>query len=336
MRDFVRKPANWFVVMIVVAFLAALIWSFFSSTGTNLPSYVPNTFAEPTASVEPTQQEPTIDTIVYSSENYGFSMPVPADWTYVVKDGYDTYINSQDGAKIVFVVGDYDVTLNNVTQEMMSAEVSDAGGLLGAFAKQANNTYAAIYEIGTLDYFELTTWDLDMMVRVSVQIPAERYNDYHDNVLALLDGFQWTPANPIPDGYSMYYSEYGNFEFPIPNGWGYEIVDGAFVAMDSETGANFRVSLTGGTSDLSGISQIDYINTMSPGKTSYMLSTYQNTGTVITAEASYISNGVEYLEMHDIMSHNAFQYEFLFQTPKSSENTVMPQFLTIAKYFRVF
>ncbi len=335
MRDFVRKPANWFVVMIVVAVLAALIISFFQSANSQLPSYTPGTVVEPKSTPEATKPPVTIRTQPFSSDA-GFTMEVPADWSYVLKGGKDTFVNATDGAKVVFTVSDYNPALNLVSKETVEADAIALNGVLGAYVQYDDHTYAALYEIGTVDYFELSTWSLDTVVRVSIQIPAERYTHYHDDMLYLLDTFSWEPLNPIPEGYSIYYSEYGNFEFLIPEGWQYEIVDGALVAADTVSGGNFRVSLSGNASDLSSISQIDYVNAMSPGKTAYMLSTFSNNGQALTAEANFTANNIAYSEFHSITYANAFRYEFLFQVPQEYESKALPQFLTAIQHFRVF
>lgn len=140
----------------------------------------------------------------------------------------------------------------------------------------------------------------------------------------------------MPDGYYMYYSEYGNFEFAVPGDWANSIENGEFIASNAETGALFRVSLTNTANGLDKMTQLDYVNAMSSGKSGYLLSSYCNNGSFLNAEARYENNGVEYTELHSILATNGFWYEFLFQCPSDGIDAVGARYLAVTKYFRVF
>lgn len=334
MRDFIRKPRNWFAVMIVFAVLAALMMNFFSSFGTNMPAYSsPNELVEPDVTQQETPQS-SIETTLYTSE-LGFSMKVPKDWTFVVKSGNDTYVNAKDGASIVFAVSTYNPALNSVTRESVYSDVVNAGGVFGDYEQVSNSAYLVVYEIGSLDYFEYSIWDLDTLVRVAVQIPAQSYTAYRDDILAILNTFSWEKPNPVPEGYSMYYSEYGDFEFPIPDGWEYGIENGSLVVLSADGAAGYQVSLTNTTAYLNDVSQIDYVEAMGSGKANYMLSSFSNTGSLLTAEASYSSNGETCRQIHNILATGEYQYEVIFQYPQGASEYEQV-YLTIAKYLRVF
>lgn len=332
MRDFIRKPRNWFAVMIVLAVLAALMMNFFSSFGTNMPSYsTPNDLVEPDI-VRPEEPQSSIETVLYTSE-LGFSMQVPKDWTFVVKGGNDTYVNAKDGASIVFAVSDYNPALNSVTRESIYSDIVAANGVFGDYEQVSSSAYLVVYEIGALDYFEYSLWDLDTLVRVSVQIPAQSYTTYREDILAMLDTFSWERANPIPEDYAMYYSEYGSFEFPIPDGWQYGIENGSLVALSADGAAGYQVSVTNTTAYLNDVSQIDYVEAMGSGKPNYMLNSFSNTGSILTAEASFTSDGVACRQIHNIFATGEYQYELVFQYPQNAAEYEQV-YLTVAKYLR--
>lgn len=225
MRDFIRNPRNWMALCIVLAVLLALLYSFLSSTNTNLPSYVepPATPAEPTPAID-------IETLQFTADDIGLSMSVPAKWTHVIRQGSDAFVNPADGATLIFHISSYDPGVNMVTENVVSTELSASSGLLGDFTRNDNSSYLAIYEQGSVDYFEYTTWDLSTLVRVSLQVPAERYTDYYDTAVFLFDTLKWDKENPIPEGFSLFYSSYGNFEFGVPDSWNAVIDNGAYVA----------------------------------------------------------------------------------------------------------
>lgn len=329
MRDFVRKPRNWFIVSIVLACLFALINSFISASQTNLPSYVQQE--------EPPKQEeeiPDIKTIEYFNEETGLSMLVPADWTRVTRNGCDAFVNQIDGATLLFDVHGYDPTMNAITEEHVINDVISSNGVLGGFDKDDNHSYLVIYELGSTDYFEYNVWDLQNTVRVSLQIPTARYSYYYDIAVYLFDSFTWEQAAPIPEEFCMFYSDYGNFEFGVPIGWEGSIVDGEYGAV-SPNGSVMACSLTSTSADLSGITQIDYVNAASAGKSNYLLSSYSNTGLVLTAEATYTLNSVECVEVRSLLATGAFQYEFTFQCEREFYDTDGQYFMTAIGLFRI-
>lgn len=320
--------------MLILAVMAALFISFFQSMNTNLPSYQAGTEVEPET---PTPEPETIEfaTTVYMNEEVGFSMDVPADWSFIVKGGADSFVD-EDGSMVSFAVSDYDPTLNMVTQESVSNDVTSMGGLLGAFSWITNSCYAVVYELNTIDYFEYVTWDLNTLIRVSVCTPAENYEKYASSITALFDTFVWEKPAPIPEGYTMYYSEYGNFEFPIPGTWAAAIENGALVASCAETGSNFRVTVTNAPMDLSALTQLNYVDTMGSGKQSYMLNEFQTSATTLGASASFVNNGIAYTELHQILVAGGYQYELLFQYPTELADTEYPIYLEVSNCFRVF
>ena len=332
MHDFIRKPKNWAAVCVVVCFLFALLYSFLSAAQQNLPSYVP---PDVTAAVQESKT-PDIETREYRNEELGLSMLVPADWQQVIQRGNPTFINQVDAATIQFIFSDYTPTLNAITEDTVRYDVEQAGGVLGGYAQQDVSSYLAIYEINSVDFFEYTTWDLDTSARVSIQIPAARYKDYYDVVIYLLETLNWTKANPIPDGFGLFYSSFGNFEFGVPIDWAANIVDGSYVATSQKTGAYITCSVTENTVGISTLSQLDYVDIMSKSKPGYLLSMYSNAGNTLTAEASYTNNGEAWQNVHYLYFSGSYLYEFSIDCPQSAYKSDGTTFLTAVKLFRCF
>ena len=330
MRDFIRNPKNWIALCIVLAVLSALIYSFLSSTNVNLPSYV-----EPPAT--PAEETPTVDieTVKFSAEDISLTMSVPSKWTHVVRQGSDAYVNPADGTTLIFHISGYDPGVNMVTEDVVTTELSASGGLLGGFTRDGNSAYLAIYEQGSVDYFEYTTWDLSTLVRVSLQVPAERYTDYYDTAVFLFDTLKWDKETPIPEGFSLFYSSYGDFEFGVPDGWNAVIDNGAYVAS-AASGSTLTASVTQSSLDLSSLSQLDYVGTASQGRQNYILSTYSNAGSTLIAEATYTKDGETWVNVNNILATGSFLYEFSFDCRQADYEADGSSFLTAMKLFRVF
>lgn len=330
MRDLIRKPKNWIGFLITIIFLFALIYSFVTSMNANLPSYT-----EPEATPTPTTTIPDISTTEYMNEETGLTMLVPSEWQKIVKSGHDTFINQVDGAMIVFDVGPYDPTLNAVTMDTVSNDIYAANGVLGTFVKNDTHSYLTAYEIGSMDYFEYNVWDLEHTIRISMQIPTQRYSYYYDIMVYLFDSIKWEQQYPIPEDFILYYSDYGNFEFGVPVEWQYGIVDGVFNAL-SPNGSLLTCTLTSSSLDLSSVDQISYVEFASAGKSNFLLSNFSNTGTNLVAEASFTQNGQTFREVRSMYANGIFQYEFLFQCPTEFYETDGAYFLTAMNLFRVF
>lgn len=331
--NFIRKPKNWIIVIIILCVLAALIYNFFASTKSQLPEYtgiqdVTETDVEETV-------EPQIETIGYINEQLGFSMRVPAEWTKVIRHGYDAYINQVDGAYITFFINDYNPYSNMIAENDIVTDLTALGGVFGSFTKLDNSSYLTVYELEGADYFELTSWDLSTNIRVQMSIPKERYEYYRDIAIYLFDSFQWRKANPIPEGFCMFFSEYGHFEFAVPITWTQAVVDGVYSATSVDTGSIMYAYVTETDSDLSAITQVSFIETVSKGKQNFMLTTFNNTGTVLTAEISYSLNEVTHHCIYTMLAANGYQYEFSFECLDEAYQHDGSLFIGAMNYFRV-
>lgn len=329
------KPSTVISILVVISVLCALIMSVFNSANTNLPAYTKaNTNVEPTIVQVNEGYEPP-STKLYKSEDINFSMPVPEDWTSITKNGNDSFIK-QDGSIISIDIDTYNPNYNNVTQDSMSNQVQAAGGILGSFSFLDNSSYLSIYEIGTLDYFEYASWDLDHRIIVSITVPAAEYNAYKDLAIYLFNNISWEKENPIPEDYYMFYSSYGNFEFPVPQSWSTGISDGVFKAENIASGGFYTVSLIKSTYDFSNVSQIDFSQSEGQGKSGYIQKSYTNGGNYIISESTFTNNGVQMIEYHNYLATGEFQYEIDFYCPENSLNDEQEVYTYLQKYFRIF
>lgn len=331
MRDFIRKPGNWVGLCIVLTFLLALLYAFISASNANLPSYV---------APEPTQQEQApepvaIDTIKYMAEEIPLSMPVPAEWRQITRGGHTTFVNPVDGAAVSFEIGAYMPGANMVTEAVANEDITGAGGSMVGFTKESNSSYLVIYKLGDAVYFEYNTWDLASFVRIMLQVPSARYDYYCDVATYLFGSFTWEKAQPIPDGFTLFYSSYGNFEFGVPDGWTAAIENGIYIAT-APSGSKLTVSVTQAEGYLSDLSQLDYVAAASQGKQSYLLSAYSNTGTTLAAEASYSVGGAIWYNSNHLLADNGYFYEVTLDCAQENYETDAGAFMTTLALFRVF
>jgi len=203
------------------------------------------------------------------------------------------------------------------------------------FPAESNSSSMAAYELGDAVYLEYSTWNLSTFVRVTFQMPQERYEHYDDIAIYLFDTFTWEKAQPIPGGFSLFYSAYGNFEFGVPDGWSAVIEDGAYIAT-APSGSRLTVIVTPSETDLTALSQLDYVAAASQGKQSYLLSAYSNTGTSLAAEASYSVGGATWYNGNHLLVDNGYLYEVSFDCTLENYEADVSAFVTTLNLFRVF
>lgn len=307
-RNFVRKPRNWIITTIVVCLILGLIFTIFHSSSNALqkaPSATPTEITEPTLHPIEYQYE------TYSSGKIPMKMLVPSEWSYLLQDGIDTFINNIDAATLKINVTDYQPFSNKIDEAYCINYVASQNGAIGSYADLDTSSFTVSYEVDGIDYFEYCSWDLNNQLDITISIPADQYDYYIDTIQYLMDSVQWQKTNPIPEDYYIFYNEYGAFQFGVPVDWITNIQNGLFTAMNTDETAGFTVSVAESNIDLSTITQIDYVDTYGQ-KSNYVLSTFSNTGTVITTESSYTDNGIQYYSVHHIISSDGFLYEFMF------------------------
>ena len=306
-RNFVRKPRNWIITTIVVCCILGLLFTIFHSSSKALPQYS----EMPTKTTAPELRPIDYQYETYSSGIIPMTMLIPSEWNYVLKNGIDTFVNNVDAATIEINITEYKPFSNKIDETYCINYVASQNGSIGSFASIDTSSFTVSYEIGGLDFFEYCTWDLNNQLDIMITIPADRYDYYLDTIQYLMDSVQWQKSNPIPSDYYVFYNEYGAFQFGVPLDWVSRIENGLFTAMNIDETAGFTVSVAESDLDLSTITQLDYVNTYGQ-KSNYVLSTFSNTGTVITTESSYTDGGMQYYAIHHLISSNGFLYEFMF------------------------
>ena len=93
--------------------------------------------------------------------------------------------------------------------------------LLVNFYWADNSSYICMYQgtgAGgeTMDYIDLVYFDRSFVVQIKYILPDAHYAKLEAAVLATVESVSWARPDPIPDGLSLYYSEFGDFEFGTP------------------------------------------------------------------------------------------------------------------------
>lgn len=331
-----RTKRNAFITAIVAVCVIAGVIAIVQGQ-TPLPAYIDSQTPEPTQTPQPEDiaLEPFID------ETCGFSMMIPAGWTRVIQDGYPTYIHAPSSSSIQIRVMEYYPQVNTATVETLQASLAAENKLLVNFYWADNSSYICMYQgtgAGgeTMDYIDLVYFDRSFVVQIKYILPDAHYAKLEAAVLATVESVSWTRPDPIPDGLSLYYSEFGDFEFGTPTGWTSAIQDGVYYASDPETGATLTVTAAESSITYEGVTQLDYVQIVSAGKTGFTLTSYSADESLIYGAGSYWYENQQYLFVQYLMASGTYEYSLTFDCPASTFENIRSMVGESVKCFRFF
>lgn len=318
------------IIIIMVAAFAGII-----QQQTPLQGYVET--SSPSSSSSSTTEEMTS----FTDSVTGFTMNVPASWTKVTMDGCPTFIHRASASSVQIQVQDYYPQINSVTTESVSASLSQDEFTLLDFYWVDSSSYVSTYTgssaSGTIsDYIELVYFDRSHIITVLYTIPDEYYSRLSDTISTSIDSISWTPADPIPDGYRLYYNEFGNFEFATPLDWVSAIQNGAYYAQDSVTGAVLTVAVYESNTNYSNVTQMDYAAYASQGRSNFLLSSFSADDNLLYADGSYTANGQQMYFIQYRIANGSYEYSISFECPASTYQSAVDAINTSVEYFRYF
>lgn len=260
----------------------------------------------------------TFETQIYTNKEIALSMDLPADFSMVIKSGYETYVHAPSGTSIQIQVNAYDPTINNVNASIVSEQVVGEGYSFVSYTRLSNSSYEAIYQKingAVYDYIEEVYWDRDHIVVVKFIVEDANYQLFSDEFIHVVETFSWNKENPIPDGYYLYYCREGNFEIGLPEEWSFSGAGNSYYAADPYTNSQYMVQYYPSEEiiDLSALTATDMTSMINTGKPSFMLETFYAESNVAQARASFISNDVKYVDLYTIYSNEECLIYIIFE-----------------------
>jgi hypothetical protein len=334
LKEKLLQRKSWIAVIIVLSAIFAGVYMIFSSSANNLPSYVDEPPA-PTATPLPV---PPPDTVLYTDDERGFSLPVPDGWQMVTNEGHNTFVNNRDGAKLQIQTLEYMPSLNMMDAAKITNDVASIGATLLDYNRAASDDYFVVYAQDGVVYAEYTVWDRQSAIRLRFIAPEASYADKYQNVmLYCFSNFAWNKPNPIPAGFMVYYNEFGNFEFGLPMDWSGAITDeGIYAATNPSTGASMYIFVSEYAGDFSGISQIDFAGELGQRRENFMMRSFVSDAASIAVEASYSVGGAQYALIQYRVCNGQNQYAFTFECPIDAIDGDLPAYQQCVSLFRYF
>ena len=267
----------------------------FATRQSNLDVY---TGGQSTYTVETeTETEKKVITNTYMNSEINLSMQIPDGWTHVTKDGYDTYIHNASASSVQVQVMSYCPMVNNASADSLSQTYSQRGLTITEFQFLADNSYYLVYQSsgksGITDYIELVIWDRSHVAKIVWTFNDSNYEKLKEEIWYCIDSISWQYEDPITEGFILCYQIDGDFEYAVPDSWQSGSTDTSFYAYEENTGASLTVNLLDDSTLLNDITQIDYANFLSNGKSNFVLNQFQQNDSMIYGEATYQNNDVQ-------------------------------------------
>lgn len=330
-----RKRNTFIVIIVIVCVIAGIIG--ITQEQTPLPAYIETNTPAPTSTPEPE----TVELQPFVDEISGFTMKVPVGWTRVTQDGFPTFIHAPSSSSIQIQIVDYYPQINIATAETMQAALSLENKLLINFYWVDNSSYICMYQ-GTntsseyIDYIDLVYFDRSYVITVKYILPDQYYKKLEQAVLATLDSVSWSRPDPIPDNMTLYYSEFGNFEFGTPIGWSSAIQNGVYYASQTETGAILTVTAAESPITYENVTQLDYVQIASAGKEGFTLTSYSADSSLIYGTGSYWYENQQYIFVQYLMASGVYEYSLTFECPAATYESIRSLVGESVKCFRLF
>lgn len=255
----------------------------------------------------------------YVNNDSGLSMQVPEGWTYVKKDGFDTFVHSASASSLQIQSLSYYPMVNNVTQESLAETYANMGYVLTEFGRSSETEYYIIYKKngidGVTDYIEYVLWDRSHVMKVLMIFQENFYDKLSDDIWACLDSITWARPDPVSEGTYLLYFSYGDFEVAVPTGWITAIADNTFYATDEESGAFMTVDCVEDSTWMKDFSQVDYTSYLSGTRNSFVLSVFNQSDDAVYSEATYMNGNVSMGLIQYYYVNGTYHYIITYEFP---------------------
>lgn len=330
--------SSWVIGLVLVIILLAVMMTFANrENAKRLPAYTKDKTEERKEYSAAKENNPPIDLYSYEDTKTGFSISVPKDWKRVDIGKKVQFIHSPSGTAIQIETENYYPNINNKEQTSLSEEVIAKGYSFVSFNKFKTYAYEVVYQDKkntTFDYIETVMWDRNSIITITFVVKDEAYDAMLPYMNAVIKSATIKTDHTIPDNLYLYYSLDGAFEFAVPQGWTLGTTKNAYVASNTEIGANMVVRYVENGNSAGDMDMLDMSNLLKEGKQNYMLKSFDVSRDTAIGVASYLSDSRTMTKVQYVFSQAGNWYLLSFDYPEGSLSTESIQ--SYARFFRCF
>lgn len=333
----IKNDRFWTVIITLVLILSMGFAANSRNNADALSSYTKTERVETKKDTKEKEEDFKTEMKIITDNELQFSLEVPSDWEEVAKDGYRTFIHRPSASSVQIRTEKYDPAINNADAKALSVSIADSGKTFVGFTKTEPTHYELLYQdyaVSTYDYMEQVYWDRSDIIRlifVSRDEHYERLSPYFEKILA---SFAWDKKDPVPEGYRLSYSPFGNFEAAVPSAWTFAATESTMAATDPETGASMDISFTEDDTSLDNLGAQEMAHFLSNGKNDFVMVNYEKSEDRISSTSTYLAGDVRFVNSHYVFSDGKNLYFISFHYKDGTLDESVPE--TCAGLFREF
>lgn len=252
----------------------------------------------------------TYETTSYLDECNQFCINVIKDWTKVILDNSVQFVHSPSNSNLVICTYDYTPNIHLQSEDNITPD----GAAFISFKTFDNNKILYQYQTdtddGLYDIIVFEIWDLDKIVEFTFNIKDQYYDKLSPKISYMIDSVYFKPTNAIPDNFFIQYDPVRNYSFTYKSTWTISSFDNGYIFFDDASSMNITIEWYKSDENTEYITQIDYTNFASKNRAGFCLTSFNNSGSGINAEATYknTSGNTYYMNQYIICTG---VYEFI-------------------------
>lgn len=311
-----RRVNYWVPIAIVIVLISLIV--VYTSNQQNMNVYQGDNST--TSATEPTKSDVQLTTNKMDEINLSYG--VPADWTKVVQSNSLTYVHAPSTSSFQISIKKYIPDLLTINQDFVMNALNAKGMSLISFQWNSNANFVVLYQKGMDDnaicYIDNIDFDQEHYVHTSYIFPAKYYDRMMPTVSAIIDSVKWNKEKPYPADMGMIYNGAANVEFSYPAAWQSGIKDNVLFSQDPNTGMAVSYVVNPSTVTYKNITQLDYLNWASAGRTNFALQSFECKDNYIKAVATYHANSQSMVLVQQMIATGEFEYIATFDVPQSA------------------
>ena len=278
----------------------------------------------------------TIDTVQINSSNV--TMEIPDGWVYVNNNGTDRYIDTNSQSYIDIITQEYYPEVNTfLSEDFVSSRISSIGGIKTGFKSISSSCVYYMFQknVGSVPYnvCSYISWDFANVNEIDICIPTQYYADYTQLPEYLINKIKCAKSTPISEDYYVYYENNTNTQFGVPVSWNFAN-NGQIVLSNG----NAEIIIgTSSITEFSSLTTLQYNQMVGSSVPNFVLSSFNPTQNILTAEANYTNNGTKMYMKQCMMSAGNRSLVFTLSVPASlKSDTILAVFDTVTGYYQYF
>lgn len=265
-----------------------------------------------------TPSEPTVPDIaltVHKNEKHGFQYGIPDNWTKVIKSENDImYVDQLTTMSAEIFITPKTTEIATMNADYLTKKLNEKEKTMQDFRWIDNTSYYALFkDKSERVYAFLTSFDRKTAITLTVSCPKEAEDKEIHTISKIIDSFAWKKEEPYPENVTIYYNSVGKIEFLVPLGWNITSKDNTLLAQSPDQTMLMTLDVRESNANYKNLTQLDYVNWASQGKSQYALKTFTKTDTLVQGTSTFVGNNQPMIMIDQLIANGVYEYTMRFE-----------------------